>query len=119
MNEKVSPWIFVAVLAFIVTTIMTGGYLTIVKFPGFVKDRLHTSYTDIGLVLTFGTLLYTVSQLPMGRLSDRFGRKPFISIRFFTTSLIMFLSILYLNSIYSLALFTLKMMMALASYIKN
>ncbi len=105
MNERVSPWIFVAVLAFIVTTIMTGGYLTIVKFPGFVKDRLHTSYTDIGLVLTFGTLLYTVSQLPMGRLSDRFGRKPFISIRFFTTSLIMFLSILYLNSIYSLALF--------------
>jgi len=52
--------------------------LVISILPGMLTDTYDLSNLELGVMMTFFSVVWTFSQLPVGRCVDRFGPKPFL-----------------------------------------
>ncbi|WP_314587499.1 MFS transporter [Paenibacillus terrigena] len=60
----------------------TGASMIVPILPSFAEESLHLTNTEYTLLLLFGGACTVIGLIPMGRLSDRFGKKWFLVLGF-------------------------------------
>jgi DHA1 family tetracycline resistance protein-like MFS transporter len=92
-EKKFSRWTFlknptISVLAFSNGITMLGFGQILPIIPILLYDQLHASEIEIGVTISSFAITRVLSQGPMGSLSDKYGRKPFIVIPLFAYGLV-------------------------------
>jgi len=82
-SRRASPWnrryIAVMILFFSFHLVMTTGVGGVnMILPLFLEDRFQLPYSLIGLFFTSSNVVILLTQIPSGRLADRYGRKKLI-----------------------------------------
>jgi MFS family permease len=97
-ENKCSRWVFlknptISVLAFSNGITMLGFGQILPLIPILLYDQLHASEIEIGITISSFAITRVLSQGPMGSLSDKYGRKPFIVVPLFAYG---FVSLFYI-----------------------
>ncbi len=86
-----------ALLGSFIAGFMAGGFFTM--FPLYVINSLH-SMENLVIFMTLSILGGLISQFPIGKLSDHYGRKLLILIVSFFITIVSILFLIYNNSLY-------------------
>ncbi|MEM7468584.1 MAG: MFS transporter [Pseudomonadota bacterium] len=80
-NTQLSPteWRAIFSLALLFFLRMLGLFMLLPVLSLYVSELTHATPTRIGLAIGIYALTQAIFQIPLGKLSDRFGRKPVIA----------------------------------------